>query len=644
MLASVSLMSGHVYAGSLKKAVLAGGSRRFGSFPTESPEFAKREVLLVDAECRVTVSYRGCRKLSKKELWESSTNSQVSEHGRIRSRTRSHFKAVQCGSNVQSLEMEISGSEQLRQYLKKVYSAMGLHNHNPRQHITVTGEQVLMGMEGQWSLTWNMDGRFYERYEGPELHFEWAYDEELGPWCADAAGRVSSLDLDDREVCLLASWVRTGYWLTDEGQKQLSIHLEQQKSDSRDLILRLQLKKSKVVAYLAVDLGTWLPLRLSIKAFGSEDKWEFGDWQPILVTQGGCSIQFPRAVVHNPPAGGNDLYSLTGVKLENFDDDLEDREMGTGHLYVKPRTKLVPRLTWSYPKTHINDEISSSVTMIQAESGHYLVRPLVDGQDIGYFIVDTGASSLTIAPNKAEELGMYEFGEAYVTGVEGEVKCQFRRANSFQIGPLTITEPIFMEVPMAGVVRGVSSVAGICGYDLFFHCIVEMSCKRATLSLYDPLAYSSFIRPTEWQKMYFLENVPHVPATFNGNEAIFLLDTGAGGVDLIFHGRAAELYNLNKTLELAGTASVKGINTSGKGLQVQYGILDSLQVAGQSFRKVKALFPTVGSCGSLDFSEYTAGVLCGDLLENLILVLDYGQRRFAFVDRAGAGHSSRPIR
>lgn len=67
-----------------------------------------------------------------------------------------------------------------------------------------------------------------------------------------------------------------------------------------------------------------------------------------------------------------------------------------------------------------------------------------------------------------------------------------------------------------------------------------------------------------------LENVPHVPATFNGNEAIFLLDTGAGGVDLIFHGRAVDRYNLTNTLELAGTASVKGINTSGKGLQVLY--------------------------------------------------------------------------
>lgn len=62
------------------------------------------------------------------------------------------------------------------------------------------GKQFLMNMEGQWSLIWCMDGRFYERYDGPELNFEWAYDGNQSPWSADAAGRVSILDLDDREV------------------------------------------------------------------------------------------------------------------------------------------------------------------------------------------------------------------------------------------------------------------------------------------------------------------------------------------------------------------------------------------------------------------------------------------------------------
>jgi hypothetical protein len=59
--------------------------------------------------------------------------------------------------------------------------------------------------------------------------------------------------------------------------------------------------------------------------------------------------------------------------------------------------------------------------------------------------------------------------------------------------------------------------------------------------------------------MRMLENVPHVSATFNGHSALFLLDTGAGGVDVIFHGRA---------VEPVGSARVKGISSSSGGIQV----------------------------------------------------------------------------
>ena len=34
----------------------------------------------------------------------------------------------------------------------------------------------------------------------------------------------------------------------------------------------------------------------------------------------------------------------------------------------------------------------------RGEGGHILVRPLVDGKDVGFFILDTGCSSLAITP------------------------------------------------------------------------------------------------------------------------------------------------------------------------------------------------------------------------------------------------------
>jgi hypothetical protein len=96
-----------------------------------------------------------------------------------------------------------------------------------------------------------------------------------------------------------------------------------------------------------------------------------------------------------------------------------------------------------------------------------------------------------------------------------------------------------------------------------------MEYRKGRLSLHNPLTYkSSYPGVLNWHMMRMLENVPHVSATFNGHSALFLLDTGAGGVDVIFHGRAVEEFDLMSTVEPVGSARVKGISSSSGGIQV----------------------------------------------------------------------------
>jgi hypothetical protein len=64
--------------------------------------------------------------------------------------------------------------------------------------------------------------------------------------------------------------------------------------------------------------------------------------------------------------------------------------------------------------------------------------------------------------------------------------------------------------------------------------------------------------------------------------------------------------------------------------QVKFGILDTLELGGQSFQQVRALFSAKDT--ALDLSEYTAGVVCGDLLAEYLVILDYGSRKLALVD------------
>ena len=86
----------------------------------------------------------------------------------------------------------------------------------------------------------------------------------------------------------------------------------------------------------------------------------------------------------------------------------------------------------------------AEVRVEKARSSHVLVRPLINGIDVGPFILDTGASGLVISKNAAEKLRLRAFGEVFVSGVAGKVPCQFRRADTLSLGPVIIDDPVFM--------------------------------------------------------------------------------------------------------------------------------------------------------------------------------------------------------
>jgi len=54
-------------------------------------------------------------------------------------------------------------------------------------------------------------------------------------------------------------------------------------------------------------------------------------------------------------------------------------------------------------------------------------------------------------------------------------------------------------------------------------------------------------------------NLPNVPAKINGQDSILLLDTGAGGVDIIFHSKEEKYLGL----QIEVFANIKGINSRG---------------------------------------------------------------------------------
>jgi hypothetical protein len=240
------------------------------------------------------------------------------------------------------------------------------------------------------------------------------------------------------------------------------------------------------------------------------------------------------------------------------------------------------------------------VVIERARSSHVLVRPLIDGVDVGPFILDTGASGLVITKAAAAKLAdCASFGEVFVSGVSGKVPCRFRRASHMTLGPIVIDQPVFMEMALGGIVSGsVEPVAGIVGFDAFKSAIVEVGPGGAPVRIYDPRTFKPDAN-WAWHAIALVSNVPHAFATFSTvddedededetssfssseadfddavnrgpkkSSAVFMIDSGAGGADAIFHKRAVEALGLRRLMPppagggARGASRVRGVGGS----------------------------------------------------------------------------------
>ncbi|KAH7414972.1 hypothetical protein KP509_14G021400 [Ceratopteris richardii] len=462
------------------------------------------------------------------------------------------------------------------------------------------------------------------------MEFEYGYDGKHSPWHADTGGYVTHLELDNLEACLSALWIKTGYWLTKKGREKLAICKRESRLLSNDVFannelwLTISLRGKKVESHVLVDTTTWLPKRMEMKAFGGVENWEFANWTKVLP---GYSLKFCMSTMYLPATGGEHHYlaRTTGIA---FHDDSPDV-----HVYDYHQTHLRPRAMDHYPRIQLDSSSSPSAKMIRVRSGHHLVRPLIDGKDMGYFIVDTGASGLVISRRKADELGMHAYGELYITGVEGKFKTRYRRSKSLQLGPLKISFPVFIEAPSDNIVKGVTeAVSGILGYDIFCRTIVEMSSVESRITFYDPLQFQPSNLEVNWKVVHMLDNTPHAEVKFLEQCALLMLDTGAGGIGVILHKRAVEEFDLLSRLDWKGQIVISGVGKTDEsgGIKVQHGTLNRMEVGGQVFERVKTLYFDADD-QVVDISIYNSGIVCGEIIMRHVLVLDYPNNRFAFV-------------
>jgi hypothetical protein len=455
------------------------------------------------------------------------------------------------------------------------------------------------GVDGDYRLAFTADGRFLSKVTGP-LGETSGFDGAKG-WAVDWSGLPRPLELEDLEEEQLAAWVYTGRWLAEGGPFAVSV--DRKGTSARQVALAIRLGDGPLEATLFVDRSSWLPSSLVRRSDSGEEVYRFEDYREAE------GFLFPFR------------FTRSVGKVEDRFEVRSLRAAGAGEaasLYDPPSTR---------PKdTRFRPGVPAAIEARRTRSGHILVRPSVDGKDVGWFVLDSGAGAMVVDRAAADKAGMAALGRVHVNGVGGSETGRFRTGTTLELGPVTIDALRYVELDLTFLsqVFGVT-IGGIVGYDLFARVVVEFDVAAPAVRLHDPATYR--LAAGRWQQILFSHKHPAIRARFEGDrEGVFRLDTGSDDT-VTFHAPAVERFAL---LEGRKTAPMRsgGVGGASPG---RTGTLEWFELGGRRFEKPTVGFATAREGAFAD--DYTVGNIGTGLLSAFVLVFDYPSGRLAFVPR-----------
>jgi hypothetical protein len=462
--------------------------------------------------------------------------------------------------------------------------------------VRVVGAARFLGTDAEQTLVFDARGRFVQHFEGP-LRQSNGTDGKT-TWLRDWTDTPQVLILGDRTSAELGTLFLTGGWTV--AQELLAFELGERAGE--ELVLEFALTDGVLTGTIRLDASTH---RARSVTFGSDDSpttWTFADYRD----HGG--FFFPQRVE----------LTQSGI-TQSFDTRAVERLSAVDDAAFTPRLEP-PR------DVRFDPEVGPDLEVKRVPTGHLLVHPRVDGEDLGWFIFDSGAGINCISTAETASLDG-PFGEVGARGVGGTVPARFWRAGELTLGPMSVDQPIFMGLdlgflePHFGV-----EVGGILGFEFLSRCVVELDMVEASIALFDPAAYS-LPDGGRWEEVLLYSRHPCVRAGFEDTEGIFKIDTGAANDTVTLH------YQVVADLDLTGGRDTSASMAGGVGGQVgtRVGELATFRLGGHEFGAIRASFALEDKGAFSD--DYVLGNIGGKLLEPFRLVFDYPDARVGFVPR-----------
>ena len=158
------------------------------------------------------------------------------------------------------------------------------------------------------------------------------------------------------------------------------------------------------------------------------------------------------------------------------------------------------RITW------VGNEKTVELEVLAAKTGHLFVKPVINGQDGGWWFLDTGAGINCVDKKLAEQLKLPVIREGKATGMGGEADTRNFTIDTLALGPALLEGSEAIELDLAGIGALIGTkVNGIIGYDTFFAGVFEIDHRAGKARIHDPRSFK--LDNAEWTDIELIDTV-----------------------------------------------------------------------------------------------------------------------------------------
>lgn len=488
-------------------------------------------------------------------------------------------------STVQSSSTKIEVVEVVKQVRKAVhYEEM----EKQKNSILMEGTARFLDLDYKYSLLFDQSGRFIQKLTGP-INYIYAFDGIRG-W-QQISTVVQPLEMDELESEQIRAWITTHRWLAKDSPFLIKV-LDTQ-TNARTVALSIKLKGGLFENILFIDRSTWLPNLFILNSNSPlKDERQLLDYRE---EKSGMFVHHWNNSIHK--------FEIQSVTVD---------------AKIEENPYQMPKFNWDDTKFH--SDVSPDIE-VKCEEGIVFVHPRINGKDVGWFVLDSGASGLILSPRAAQVAGMKPMGKIQISGAANISSSTFYQGTTFDLGPLTIQNPWFMSGSSESIFKD-RNVVGSCGADVFDRAVIEIDWAKEHVRFYDPKQYNS--KNLDWKELSFSGSKPYLDCCFEDcHHGLFLIDTGFSGSVNLNH-RTVSQYQL---LENQKTTIRKNVGFGGA-QQIKIGNLDLFEFAGNRIKNPRAFF-------SINISPndeiYCSGIIGAGLFCPYKTIFNYQQKKVAFI-------------